>query len=293
MPELPDICNYVSALERFVAGRVVQSVFVRSPFVLRTVEPSIFDCEGRAVESVERMGKRLVLALEGEMFVVIHLMIAGRLHWKKVGTKPSRKVDLAAFRFENGCLLLTEASPRKRASIHVHGVRAECSQHDRGGLDLLTCSFAEFRDRLLRLNRTLKRSLTDPQLFDGVGNAYSDEILHSARLSPLRLTRQLGEEECLRLLNSARRVLTAWVARLQNETGGRFPEKVTAFHPDMAVHGKFGQPCPDCETKVQKIVYAERQLNYCPHCQTGSRILKDRSLSRLLKDDWPGALDTE
>lgn len=293
MPELPDILNYVAALERLVKGRTVLSVQVKSPFVLRTVEPSILDCEGRAVKSIERIGKRIVIVLEGELFVVIHLMVAGRLHWKKVGTRLTRKVDLAAFGFEHGCLLLTEAGSKKRASIHVHDARKECCVHDRGGLDLLSCTLAEFRERLFSLNRTLKRSLTDSQLFDGVGNAYSDEILHLASLSPLRLSRQLTEEECLRLLNSARRILSEWTEKLRHETGDRFPEKVTAFHPDMAVHGKFGQPCPECGRKVQRIVYAERELNYCPRCQTGGRILKDRSLSRLLKDDWPELLDTE
>lgn len=291
MPELPDIMVYLDALERFIAGRRIESIIVRSPFVVRTFDPPIDECQDREVLRVERLGKRVVWELSDELFIVFHLMIAGRFHWKKPQTAPTRKVDLAAFRFDTGTLLFTEASQKKRASLHVVRGAEGLAEHRRGGLDVLTCSLAEFAQRLRSQNRTLKRALTDPQMLDGIGNAYSDEILHAAGMSPLQLTSRLTDEQLAELFEAARRTLVEWIDRLRDQTGDRFPEKVTAFRPEMAVHGRFGKPCPVCAAKVQRIVSAEREFNYCPKCQTGGRILRDRSLSRLLKDDWPGNLD--
>ncbi|MFK7818959.1 MAG: Fpg/Nei family DNA glycosylase [Planctomycetaceae bacterium] len=291
MPELPDITVYQEALDRFVVGNRIQRVIVRSPFVLRTFEPPVDVCEGREVQAIERLGKRLVFRLSDDLFVVVHLMIAGRFHWKKPGVLPTRKVDLAAFHFDQGTLMLTEASQKKRASIHVVQGREALAEHTRAGIDVLACKASDFADRLRSQNRTLKRALTDPSMFDGIGNAYSDEILHAARLSPVQLTSRLSDEEVETLFVAARETLLRWIDLLREEVGGQFPKKVTAFQPRMAVHGKFGQPCPICESKVQRIVYATREFNYCPKCQTKGKVLRDRSLSRLLKDDWPSTLE--
>lgn len=287
MPELPDVTNYVAALRRYIGGHELESVIVRSPFVLRTFDPEISACAGARVLKIERLGKRLVLVLTDDLFLVVHLMITGRFHWKAAGTKPTRKSDLAAFGFHHGCLMLTEAGQKKRASLHVHRGRAALAEHDRGGLDVLDCTLRQFAEQLRAENRTLKRMLTNPSSFDGIGNAFSDEILHAAGMSPLQLTRNLSDDENERLFHAARNTLQLWIKRLQAETGDGFPEKVTAFHPQMAVHGRFGQTCHVCSQTIQRIVFAEREINYCPGCQTGGRILKDRSLSRLLKDDWP------
>jgi len=291
MPELPDITIYLEALDRFVVGQTLQNVTVRSPFVLRTFDPEITACNNRKVKSVSRIGKRIVWELDDDLWIVFHLMITGRFHWKNVGTKPTRKVDLAGFVFDDGTLMLTEVGSKKRASIHVHRGRDQLAEHDRGGLDLFECSLQDFHERLQRRNRTLKKALIDPQLFDGIGNAYSDEILHDAKLSPVQWTTRLNDEQVGRLFESVHRVLTDWIDRLRAENGERFPEKVTAFHKQMAVHGKYGEPCPVCDAPVQRIVSADREFNYCPGCQTKGRILKDRSLSRLLKDDWPDSVD--
>lgn len=291
MPEFPDITIYLEALDRHIVGHQLETISVRSPFVLRTFDPEISDCHNRTIQSVSRLGKRIIWELSDDLWIVIHLMITGRLHWKKPGTGATRKVDLAAFRFSHGTLLLTEAGSKKRASIHVHRGRAALRAHDRGGLNVFDCTIAEFSERLQRKNRTLKKALVDPALFDGIGNAYSDEILHAARLSPIQWTSRLDDEQTESLLAACRQVLTEWTERLRSDLGERFPEKVTAFHRDMAVHGKFGDPCPKCDAPIQRVVSAEREFNYCPGCQTGGRILKDRSLSRLLKDDWPDTID--
>ena len=293
MPELPDITVYQESLQRLLGDQSIEAITVRSPFVVRTFDPPIDECVGTQVVAIRRIGKRIVWELSGKLFIVFHLMIAGRFHWKSKPVLPTRKVDLAAFRFAHGTLLLTEASGKKRASIHVHSSKQELDQHDRGGLDVLTTTAGEFGKRLKSQNRTLKRALTNPAMFDGIGNSYSDEILHAARLSPLQLTSRLSEKESARLYIAAQQILTEWTHKLREQTGDRFPEKVTAFHPDMAVHGRFGKPCPDCGTKVQRIVFSEREFNYCPGCQTQGRLLKDRSLSRLLKDDWPKTVEAE
>jgi formamidopyrimidine-DNA glycosylase len=291
MPELPDIIVYQEALSRRVTGTTLERVRLSSPFLLRTVEPPIESVECRVVAGVERVGKRLVLALEGELFLVVHLMIAGRLHWKDKGVQPPKKVGLAAFDFTRGTLTLTEAGSKRRAALHLAGSRAALQALERGGIDVLAASLEEFGARIMSANHTLKRSLTDPRLFSGIGNAYSDEILHAARLSPLQLTRNLDEGEVSRLYDATREVLQAWIDRLREQAGDAFPEKVTAFRNEMAVHGRFRQPCPRCGTPVQRIVYAENEANYCPRCQTGGRLLADRALSRLLREDWPRRLD--
>jgi len=291
VPEYPDICVYQDALRRYVVDRPIQSVLIRSPFVLRTVEPDLSECFDRIVRTVDSIGKRLVLGLEDELYLVIHLMIAGRLHWRKPKSAPTRKADLAAIQFEHGTLMFTEASTRKRASIHIVRHESSLAEFDRGGLDVLTTSLQRFTRQLTSQNRTLKRVLTDPTLFSGIGNAYSDEILHAAELSPIRWTTRLTEEEVSRLYEAVRSQLILWRDRLLQENSDRFPERVTAFRPEMAVHGKYGQPCPECGSPVQRLVYAEKETNYCAKCQTGGRILKDRSLSRLLKDDWPKTLE--
>ncbi len=291
MPELPDIALYLHALTPRVVGRRLERVRVASPFVLRTADPPVADLAGREVRDVRRLGKRIVLGFEGDYFAVLHLMIAGRLHWKAAGTAVPRRSGLAAFDFPNGALLLTEAGTKHRASLHVvHGATA-LAAHDPGGLDILGATLAQFRAALTRESHTLKRALTDPRLLDGIGNAYSDEILHAARLSPLRLTTQVGDAEIERLFRAAQQTLTGWLERLRAETGEAFPEKVTAFREGMAVHGRFRQPCPACGSPVQRIRYAENEVNYCATCQTGGRLLADRSLSRLLKSDWPRSLD--
>ena len=291
MPELPDILLYLDALERFVVGRRIERVELRSPFLVRTFEPVLNSAAGRKVLGLHRLGKRIVWELEGELFLVFHLMIAGRFHWKKPGAKPRAKADLAAFHFEHGTLMLTEASPKKRASLHVLQGAAGLAEHMRGGLEVLECSADEFRGALLRENHTLKRALADPRLFSGIGNAYSDEILHAAGLSPVKLTSRLNEEEVARLFAAVQSTLRTWIERLQEQTGEAFPEKVTAFREGMAVHGRFKQPCPVCGTPIQRIVYAENETNYCPRCQTGGKLLADRSLSRLLRDDWPKTVE--
>lgn len=290
MPELPDLTCYLEALERTVLGRRLQAVEIRNPFLLRSVDPPIEAAQGRAVRRLGRRGKRLVLCLDDDLALVIHLMIAGRLRWRVAGRKAPAGQPQAAFHFEHGVLYLTEAGSKRRASLHLVRGQEQLSQFDRGGLEVLDISPAEFAARLTQENHTLKRSLTDPRLFSGIGNAYSDEILHRARLSPLRLTSQLGPGEIARLHQACRAVLTEWIERLRTDTGDGFPEKVTAFRPGMAVHGRYGQPCPACGAPVQRIRYAEHETNYCARCQTEGRLLADRGLSRLLKEDWPRSL---
>jgi formamidopyrimidine-DNA glycosylase len=291
VPELPDIELYVGALRARVVDHALEGVRVRSPFLLRTVNPPISDATGRAVRDVRRIGKRIVLGLEGDLFIVLHLMIAGRLRWKPRGAALPGRIGLAAFDFATGTLLLTEAGTKRRAALHLVAGDAELAAIDPGGLEVLTADLPSFADALARESHTLKRALTDPRLFSGVGNAYSDEILHAARLSPLKLTRTLGADEVRELYENTQTTLRLWIERLQRETGEGFPEKVTAFRPGMAVHGRYGQPCPACGTAVQRLVYADNEANYCPSCQTGGRLLADRALSRLLKDDWPRSLD--
>jgi len=291
MPELPDVTVYVESLRSRIGGAILRRIRIASPFLLRSVDPPPGEAEGRRVSGVRRLGKRIVVELEGGLFVVLHLMIAGRLRWKEAGARIPGRLGLAAFDFDAGTLLLTEAGTKRRASLHLVRGEAALSDFDRGGLEILENDLDAFKEALRRESHTLKRALTDPGLFSGVGNAYSDEILHRARLSPLRLTRQLSDEEAARLREAAVRTLEEWTGRLRREASDRFPEKVTAFREGMAVHGRHGQPCRDCGTLVQRIVYAENECNYCPRCQTGGRLLADRSLSRLLKDDWPKTIE--
>jgi formamidopyrimidine-DNA glycosylase len=291
MPELPEITLYVEALERRLSGTILDRIRIRSPSLLRSVDPPITAAHGRTVTGVERLGKRIVLGLEGDLFLVLHLMRTGRLRWKPPGAGIPGKLGHAAFDFAAGTLVVTEAGTKKRASLHCVRGRVGLAAHDRGGIEPLTASAAAFREALLRENRTLKRALTDPRLFSGIGNAHSDEILLFAGLSPVRLTRQLDDAEIERLHRTTRQSLTEWIAILREEAGESFPDKVTAFHPRMAAHGKFGQPCPRCGAPIQRIVYAENETNYCARCQTGGRRLADRALSRLLKQDWPRSLD--
>lgn len=291
MPELPDITVYVERLAALVKGETLERVRLRSPFVLRSVEPGIDELAGRRVESVRRIGKRIVLGFDGELFLVIHLMIAGRLRWRGPGAQIPGRIGHAAFDFAPGTLLLTEAGSKKRAAIHVVRGAVALARHDPGGLELFEADVDTFAAVLRRENHTLKRSLTDPRLFSGIGNAYSDEILHRARLSPLKLTRRMDDREVATLFDAARQVLDEWTGRLRDQVGDGFPDKVTAFRPGMAVHGRYGKPCPDCGTPVQRIIYAENETNYCARCQTGGRLLADRSLSRLLKKDWPRTVD--
>lgn len=291
MPELPDILLYLHALRPRIVGRRVQGVRLASPFLLRSIDPPLSALEGRAIVDLHRLGKRVVIEAEGELFLVFHLMIAGRFRWKPPGTRIPGKVGLASLDFEHGTLLLTEAGTKRQASLHVVAGREALARHDPGGLEVLDADFATFAEALMRENHTLKRALTDPGLFSGIGNGYSDEILHAARLSPFKQTRSLTDEETRRLFDATRLTLMAWIDRLQTETGDDFPEKVTAFRKEMAVHGRYGQPCPDCGAPVQRVVYAANEANYCANCQTGGRLLADRSLSRLLKDDWPRTLD--
>ena len=291
MPELPDVTVYVEALERRIVGRRLAEIRLNSPFVLRTVAPPLAEAQGRRVIGVRRLGKRIVIALEGELFLVLHLMIAGRLRWLLPGAKPPARITLATFAFDNGVLAFTEAGTRKRASLHaVQGADA-VAEFDRGGVELDNIDAAGFAARLKLENHTLKRALTDPRLFSGIGNAYSDEILHRARLSPLALTHKLSAEDSQRLFASAKAVLAEWTERLRREAGENFPEGVTAFRREMAVHGRFGKPCPDCGAPVQRIVYADNETNYCANCQTGGTVLADRALSRLLKASWPRSID--
>ncbi len=291
MPELPDVTLYVEALRERVVGARLEGVRLANPFVLRSAEPPIQAAFGKQVRAVDRHGKRIVVGLDDELSLVLHLMIAGRLHWKATGARIAGKVGVAAFDFSTGTLLLTEASPKKRAALHlVHGADA-LRAFDRGGLEILEASAADFREAIRRESHTLKRALSDPGLFSGVGNAYSDEILHRAHLSPVRLTRSLSDDEVDRLHAASRETLLEWIERLRAEAGGSFPEKVTAFRPQMRVHGRYREPCPECGTAVQRIVYAENECNYCPRCQTGGTLLADRALSRLLKSDWPRTVD--
>jgi len=291
VPELPDVTVYVERLVPRIVGQSLVRTRLRTPFLLRSVDPPLDAAFGRKVLAVRRLGKRIVIALEEQLFLVLHLMIAGRLHWREPGAKVSGKVGLAAFDFASGTLVLTEAGTKKRASLHVVRGDEALRAHDPGGIEVLAADLASFRAALTREKHTLKRALTDPRLFSGIGNAYSDEILHRARLSPVRLTSQLSDEESARLFEATRVTLEEWIARLREQAGDGFPEKVTAFRPEMAVHGRFGQPCPVCGAPVQRIVYAENETNYCAPCQTGGTLLADRSLSRLLKSDWPRSLD--
>ena len=287
MPELPDIALYLHALEPRVAGRPVRGVRLVSPFLLRTVEPPLTAAVDRTVVGLRRIGKRIVFELEGEIFLVFHLMIAGRFRWKDPGAPSPARVGLLAVDFDEGTLILTEAGTKRQASLHVVAGRDALAQHDPGGLDVLDADLADFERVLRQENHTLKRALTDPHLFSGIGNAYSDEILHAARLSPFKQTGSLAEDEVRRLYETTRLTLTQWTARLVEESGSAFPEKVTAFRTGMAVHGRYGKPCPDCGAPIQRVRYAENEANYCATCQTGGRLLADRSLSRLLRDDWP------
>jgi formamidopyrimidine-DNA glycosylase len=292
MPELPDITVYIEALETRVLGQPLEGLRLANPFLLRSVNPPIRSAEGRCVEALRRLGKRIAIGLEGELWLVLHLMIAGRLHWQEPGAKlPGKRGGLAAFDFPGGTLILTEAGSKRRASLHVVQGEAALKAHDPGGLEVLQAELAAFRDALTRDNHTLKRALTDPRTFSGIGNAYSDEILHRARLSPVAMTRKLADEEIERLYHATRQTLTLWIERLRAEAGDGFPEKVTAFRGDMAVHGRHGEPCPDCNTAVQRIRYADNETNYCPRCQTGGKVLADRALSRLLKKDWPTTVE--
>jgi formamidopyrimidine-DNA glycosylase len=291
MPELPDVELYLWALRSRVVGRVIEGVRVTSPFFVRTVDPPIASLSGRTVSALSRIGKRLIWSLGDELFVVVHLMIAGRLRWRERGAPIPAKLGLAAFDFPDGTLLFTEAGSRKRASLHVVRGAAALAALDPGGADVFTMSLETFAGLLRGANHTLKRSLTDPRLFSGIGNAYSDEILHKAQLSPARLTQAMSDEEIARLFDATRIVLREWTETLQREAGADFPEKVTAFRPGMAVHGRYGKPCPRCGAPVQRIVYASNEANYCASCQTGGRLLADRALSRLLREDWPKSLD--
>ncbi|MCH7714636.1 MAG: formamidopyrimidine-DNA glycosylase [Gemmatimonadetes bacterium] len=291
MPELPDVVIYVESLRRYLVGQPLVAVRLSSPFVLRSVDPPIQELEGKTVQAVRRLGKRIVFGFGDEFFLVVHLMIAGRFRWRRRNQKIPKKLGLAAFDFPRGTLLLTEAGTKKRASIHVVRGDDNLLQHDPGGIEVVGCALEAFREALTRENHTLKRALTDPRLFSGIGNAYSDEILHAARLSPLKRTNQLTDDEVSRLHEQTLATLEEWTRRIRDEVGSGFPEKVTAFREGMAAHGRFGQPCPVCGAPIQRIVFAENETNYCARCQTGGKMLADRALSRLLKGDWPKTLD--
>jgi formamidopyrimidine-DNA glycosylase len=291
MPELPDITVYIEALESRVVGQTLDRVRIPKPFLLRSVDPPISAAQGKRVVGVRRMGKRIVLALEDDLFLVVHLMIAGRLRWVPARGKVPGKIGLAAFDFPNGTLILTEAGSKRRASLWLVRGEESLEQFARGGLEVLDASLADFTERLTRENHTLKRSLTDPRLFSGIGNAYSDEILHRAKISPIKHTRRLSDEETQRLFDATRSTLIEWTDRLRAEAKGDFPAKVTAFRDEMAVHGKYGKPCSVCGTPVQRIRYADNETNYCARCQTDGKLLADRALSRLLKEDWPRSID--
>jgi formamidopyrimidine-DNA glycosylase len=291
MPELPDITIYLEALASRVRGATLERVRLASPFVVRSFDPPISEAHGRAVTGLRRLGKRIVIALEGDLYLSIHLMIAGRLHWKAAGAKVPGKVGLAAFDFSTGTLTLTEAGTKRRAAIHLLRGEATLQALDGGGIDPLACDAAAFSDAITRENHTLKRALTDPHILSGIGNAYSDEILHRARLSPVRQTRALSDGEHARLYEATRATLYDWIVRLRQAAGGEFPEGVTAFRPEMAVHGRYGKPCPDCGAPVQRIRHADNETNYCAKCQTGGKLLADRALSRLLRADWPRTLE--
>jgi len=291
VPELPDVELYLHALSPRVLGRTVRRTRVASPFFVRTFDPPLTALEGRVVMTLARLGKRLVFGFDEDLFAVVHLMIAGRMRWLEPGAKIPAKVGLAAFDFEQATLLFTEAGSRKQASLHLVRGLAAVEAMDPGGADVFALSLAQFAAALTAENHTLKRVLTDPHVFSGIGNAYSDEILHAAKLSPVKLSRSLDEDEMMRLHSATREVLALWTTRLQEEAGGDFPEKVTAFRSEMAVHGKYGKPCPRCGAPVQRIVYATNESNYCAACQTGGRLLADRALSRLLREDWPKTLE--
>ena len=291
MPELPDVTLYIEALQTRIVGQPLQKIRLVSPFLVRTVDPPLHSVEGKEVVGLRRIGKQIIWELDDKLFLVFHLMIAGRFHWKKSGTKPAGKVGLAAFEFPSGSLHLTEASTKKRASLYCVRGSEVLARFNRGGIEVFDSTVEQFRVALKRENHTLKRTLTDPRLFSGIGNSYSDEILHRAGLSPLLLSQKLSNEDGGKLFESMKIVLREWIDRLRVKSGASFPEKVTAFHDEMAVHGKFGKPCPACSTKVQRIVYAENECNYCPRCQTNGKILADRSLSRLLRDDWPKTVE--
>jgi len=291
MPELPDVLLYLHALQPRIVGQRVIGVRLASPFLLRSIDPPLSAIEGRTIVALHRLGKRIVFEGEGELFLVFHLMIAGRFRWKPPGAKIPGKVGLLAIDFDHGTLVMTEAGTRKQASLHVVAGSAALAHHDPGGLDVFEADLPAFRAALQRDNHTLKRALTDPHLFSGIGNAYSDEILHAARLSPFKQTNGLTDEEVRRLYDATRLTLSNWIGQLQDEAGEEFPEKVTAFHEGMAVHGRYGKACPDCGSPVQRVVYASNEANYCATCQTGGRLLADRSLSRLLRDDWPRTLE--
>ena len=291
MPELPDVVVYIEALEARIRGARLERVRLASPFVLRSVDPPLATAHGRTVTGLRRLGKRIVIELEGGLFLLVHLMIAGRFHWKRAGAKLPGRIGLAALDFSTGTLVMTEAGTKRRASIHLVQGEAALSTHDPGGLEVLDTDLAAFRAALAAENHTLKRALTDPRILSGIGNAYADEILHRARLSPVRQTRQLTDDEIARLFEGAQATLLSWCERLRREARGEFPEGVTAFREAMAVHGRYGRPCPECGTPVQRIVHLENETNYCPRCQTGGRLLADRALSRLLRTDWPRTID--
>jgi formamidopyrimidine-DNA glycosylase len=291
MPELPDVLLYIESLKPRILHQTLERVRLASPFVVRSVTPPISAIQNRQVRALRRLGKQIVLEFEGDLFLIVHLMIAGRFQWKERGAKIPGKLGLAAFDFPFGTLLFTEAGSKKRASLHLVEGERNLAVFDRGALEVLGSSLEAFREALTRENHTLKRSLTDPRLFSGIGNAYSDEILHRARLSPMKLTQKLNDEEISRLHQATQSTLVEWIERLKKDAGKDFPSKVTAFRPEMAVHGRFGQPCPACGSPVQRIVYAENECNYCATCQTEGRLLADRALSRLLKQDWPRSLD--
>jgi formamidopyrimidine-DNA glycosylase len=291
MPELPDIAAYIHALESRIVGHPLNKVRLASPFLLRTVQPPIEAIEGHTVRSLRRIGKRIAIEFDNGFWLVLHLMIAGRLHWKPSGAKLGTRNHLAAFDFSNGSLVLTEAGSKRRASLHALRNEEELQSMDPGGADVFSVDLDGFRSALTAENRTLKRALTDPRILSGIGNAYSDEILHAARLSPIQLTHKLTEQEWARLFTATRETLQLWIDRLKTEANNSFPEKVTAFRKDMAVHGRFGEPCPRCGQPVQRIRYADNETNYCAPCQTGGKVLADRSLSRLLGKDWPRTLE--
>ncbi len=291
MPELPDVVLYLDRLAPRILRQTLERVAVRNPFVVRSFDPPITEAAGKRILDLRRLGKRIVFVLEDDLFLVVHLMIAGRLHWRRLDAKLGGKLTLAAFQFPAGLLVLTEAGSKRRASIHLVRGEEKLREFDRGGIDVLAADLPSFAQQLRSENHTLKRSLTDPRLFSGIGNAYSDEILHRARLSPLMLTSRLTEDETARLLEATQSTLRDWILRLSQETGDEFPEKVTAFREGMAVHGRFGLPCPVCGTPVQRIRYADNETNYCARCQTGGRLLADRAMSRLLKKDWPRSID--
>ena len=292
MPELPDITVYIEALEERILGQPLERVRLATPFLLRTIDPPVRAAEGRVVRQLRRLGKRIAIGMEGDLWLLLHLMIAGRLHWKPPQAKiPGGRRGLAAFDFPVGSLVLTEAGSKKRAGLYLASGKAAPDAHDPGGLDVLKADYESFAAAITSANHTLKRALTDPRLLSGIGNAYSDEILHCARLSPVTLTQKLSGDELRRLFDATRKTLLYWIETLREARGDSFPEKVTAFRPGMAVHGRYGKPCPDCGAKVQRIRYASNETNYCAPCQTGGKLLADRALSRLLKKDWPGTIE--